>query len=221
MTVKPSDYVNLTVAQDGFHDVNFKVKKDAPLQKLMSAYADHYRLTLPLLGFHFKGSRISSGASPESKGIDEGSTILVTCKCFFRGRFAEDFKLIKGDGTEQIIVKAYANQMTAVAFKLARRTPLIKLMSAYAERLKVHPHCLRFCYNGVRIAECCTPNSIPTTNGDPRPMEEEDMEEDGTFPIDVFSCAPPCNDCKHLPWNLPNQIRTEQLTSASPTLREE
>jgi len=72
-----SDQLNLKVlGQDG-QVVQFKIKKNTPLRKLMSAYCDRCKLAQNTIRFMFDGTRIDEGDTPKSMDMEDGDTIEV------------------------------------------------------------------------------------------------------------------------------------------------
>lgn len=72
-----SDQLNLKVlGQDG-QVVQFKIKRNTPLRKLMSAYCDRSKLAQNTIRFMFDGTRIDEGETPKSMDMEDGDTIEV------------------------------------------------------------------------------------------------------------------------------------------------
>ena len=65
-----SDQLNLKVlGQDG-QVVQFKIKKNTPLRKLMSAYCDRCKLAQSTMRFMFDGTRVDETDTPKSMDME-------------------------------------------------------------------------------------------------------------------------------------------------------
>lgn len=51
-------------------------------------------------------------------------------------------------------------------FKVMMKTPLVKLMQAYAARISLHCHDLKFVYGGLRLSGGGCPESYDMESGD-------------------------------------------------------
>ena len=72
-----SEQLNLkVVGQDG-QVVQFKIKQNTPLRKLMHAYCDRARLVASTVRFTFDGCRINDGDTPKSMDMEDGDAIEV------------------------------------------------------------------------------------------------------------------------------------------------
>lgn len=78
--VKPegsSEHINLKVNGQDQSVVHFKIKKNTPLRKLMSAYCDRTGLKLGAMRFRFDGQAISEADTPLLLEMEDGDTIDV------------------------------------------------------------------------------------------------------------------------------------------------
>jgi small ubiquitin-related modifier len=73
---------------------------------------------------------------------------------------------VKAD-SDRISLRVVAQDGGEVFFKIRRSTPLGKLMKAYCERKAQNPNSIRFLFDGQRITEDQTPDSLQ--------MEENDV----------------------------------------------
>lgn len=72
-----SEHINLKVlGQDG-SVVHFKIKKNTPLRKLMTAYCDRTSVKLEQMRFRFDGQAISENETPSQLDMEDGDTIDV------------------------------------------------------------------------------------------------------------------------------------------------
>lgn len=72
-----SEQLNLKViGQDG-QVVQFKIKRNTPLRKLMNAYCDRARLVASTVRFTFDGCRINETDTPKSMDMEDGDTIEI------------------------------------------------------------------------------------------------------------------------------------------------
>ena len=74
---KDNDQLNLkVVGQDG-QVIQFKIKRNTPFRKLMSAYCDRTKIAANTVRFTFDGSRINDNDTPKSMDMEENDTIEV------------------------------------------------------------------------------------------------------------------------------------------------
>ncbi|KIM31157.1 hypothetical protein M408DRAFT_327448 [Serendipita vermifera MAFF 305830] len=69
-------------------------------------------------------------------------------------------------GNEPINIKVVTSQGDEVYFKIKRNTKLTKLRSAYATKVGKDLNSIRFLYDGNRITEEDTPDSLGMDNDD-------------------------------------------------------
>ncbi|OWF55000.1 small ubiquitin-related modifier 2-A-like [Mizuhopecten yessoensis] len=77
--VKPegAEHINLKVTGQDGSVVHFKIKKNTPLRKLMSAYCDRVGLKFATLRFRFDGNPINETDTPTGLDMEDGDTIDV------------------------------------------------------------------------------------------------------------------------------------------------
>lgn len=74
---KDTDQMNLkVVGQDG-QVIQFKIKRNTPFRKLMTAYCDRTKVVQSTVRFTFDGSRINDNDTPKTMDMDDGDTIEV------------------------------------------------------------------------------------------------------------------------------------------------
>ncbi|XP_022908938.1 small ubiquitin-related modifier 3 [Onthophagus taurus] len=82
-----SEHINLKVVGQDNAVVQFKIKRQTPLRKLMSAYCDRAGLSMQVVRFRFDGNPINETDTPHSLDMEEGDTIEVfqqqTGGCYF------------------------------------------------------------------------------------------------------------------------------------------
>ena len=85
-------HINLKVLQDG-NTVHFKIKKNTPLRKLMSAYCDRCKLAQSTMRFMFDGTRVDETDTPKSMDMEasqyyRGGKLMKSLfeEMFFTGR---------------------------------------------------------------------------------------------------------------------------------------
>ena len=72
-----SEQLNLKVVGSDGQVVQFKIKRNTPLRKLINAYCDRCRLAQNTIRFMFDGSRIDETDTPKSMDMEDGDTIEV------------------------------------------------------------------------------------------------------------------------------------------------
>lgn len=68
--------------------------------------------------------------------------------------------------SQPITVKVVDQEGGEVIFSMKRTTPFRKMMSSYSTRMGIAPNVLRFLYDGERIQETQTPESLKMENDD-------------------------------------------------------
>ena len=69
--------LNLKVLGSDGQVVQFKIKKNTPLRKLMNAYCDRCKLAPNTIRFMFDGGRIDETDTPKSLAMEDDDTIEV------------------------------------------------------------------------------------------------------------------------------------------------
>mmetsp|Transcript_9231 Transcript_9231/g.16121 ORF Transcript_9231/g.16121 Transcript_9231/m.16121 type:complete len:99 (+) Transcript_9231:128-424(+) len=75
-------------------------------------------------------------------------------------------KVEDGAASDQINIKVRDQEGNEVLFKIKRSTPLSKLTTAYAARMGVGENSYRFQFDGHRIVQGETPDSLEMEDGD-------------------------------------------------------
>ncbi|KAJ3806523.1 small ubiquitin-related modifier [Lentinula lateritia] len=73
---------------------------------------------------------------------------------------------VKTGDNAPINVKVVSSSGEEVFFKIKRVTPLRKLLGAYATKVGKEPHTIRFLYDGARINDSDTPESLEMEDND-------------------------------------------------------
>ncbi|KAK7583716.1 hypothetical protein V9T40_004679 [Parthenolecanium corni] len=74
---KEVEHINLKVLGQDNAIVQFKIKKQTPLKKLMNAYCDRVGLAMATVRFRFDGQAINETDTPSTLEMEEGDTIEV------------------------------------------------------------------------------------------------------------------------------------------------
>ncbi|XP_072024528.1 small ubiquitin-related modifier 2-A-like [Amphiura filiformis] len=77
--IKPDkdEHINLKVQSQDGSEVVFKIKRQTPLRKLMSAYADKQGLRLAAIRFMFDGTNIGEKDTPDKLEMEDDDVIEV------------------------------------------------------------------------------------------------------------------------------------------------
>nr|XP_022325235.1 small ubiquitin-related modifier 3-like [Crassostrea virginica] len=156
--IKPesSELITLKVTGQDRSVVFFKIKKNTPLRKLMSAYCDRAGLKLGVVRFRFDGNPINETDTPSGLDMENGDDIDVF----------QQHDDIKPESSELITLKVTGQDRSVVFFKIKKNTPLRKLMSAYCDRAGLKLGVVRFRFDGNPINETDTPSGLDMENGD-------------------------------------------------------
>ncbi|KAL4135236.1 hypothetical protein QTP88_006860 [Uroleucon formosanum] len=73
----PVEHINLKVLGQDNSVIQFKIRKQAPLKKLMNAYCERVGVSFGSVRFRFDGQAISQTDTPSSLEMEEGDTIEV------------------------------------------------------------------------------------------------------------------------------------------------
>ncbi|KAK2163224.1 hypothetical protein NP493_1473g00055 [Ridgeia piscesae] len=72
-----SDHINLKVTGQDGSVVHFKIKKNTPLRKLMSAYCERTGVKMGSMRFRFDGQPINETDTPSQLEMEDGDSIDV------------------------------------------------------------------------------------------------------------------------------------------------
>lgn len=72
-----SEHINLKVTGQDGSVVHFKIKKNTPLRKLMSAYCERTGVKMEAMRFRFDGQPISETDTPSQLEMEDGDSIDV------------------------------------------------------------------------------------------------------------------------------------------------
>ncbi|XP_060521144.1 small ubiquitin-related modifier 3 [Cylas formicarius] len=72
-----TEHINLKVLGQDNAVVQFKIKRQTPLRKLMTAYCERAGLSTNVVRFRFDGNPISEADTPTTLDMEEGDTIEV------------------------------------------------------------------------------------------------------------------------------------------------
>ncbi|XP_044732288.1 small ubiquitin-related modifier 2 [Chrysoperla carnea] len=72
-----SEHINLKVMGQDQAIVQFKIKKQTPLRKLMNAYCDRAGLAMSTVRFRYDGNVVNETDTPTTLEMEEGDTIEV------------------------------------------------------------------------------------------------------------------------------------------------
>lgn len=72
-----TEHINLKVTGQDGSVVHFKIKRNTPLRKLMSAYCDRAGLKVGVVRFRFDGNPINEADTPHQLDMEDGDSIDV------------------------------------------------------------------------------------------------------------------------------------------------
>lgn len=72
-----NEHINLKVTGQDGSVVHFKIKKNTPLRKLMSAYCDRTGVKMEAMRFRFDGQAINETDTPCGLDMEDGDSIDV------------------------------------------------------------------------------------------------------------------------------------------------
>ncbi|KAK6173383.1 small ubiquitin-related modifier 3 [Patella vulgata] len=72
-----NEHINLKVTGQDGSVVHFKIKKNTPLRKLMSAYCNRAGITVGAVRFRFDGNPMDDDDTPLSMDMEDGDSIDV------------------------------------------------------------------------------------------------------------------------------------------------
>ncbi|CAI6357966.1 unnamed protein product [Macrosiphum euphorbiae] len=73
----PTEHINLKVLGQDNAVVQFKIKKNTPLKKLMNAYCERTGIAFETVRFRFDGQAIAVTDTPTTLEMEEGDTLEV------------------------------------------------------------------------------------------------------------------------------------------------
>ncbi|KAL1454981.1 hypothetical protein WDU94_009108 [Cyamophila willieti] len=71
------EYISLTVISFDRNDVQFKIRKETPLVKLMNAYCRRRNIDLDSIRWRHDGDFVSKLDTPEKLGMEDGDEIEI------------------------------------------------------------------------------------------------------------------------------------------------
>lgn len=74
---KETEHINLKVTGQDGSVVHFKIKKNTPLRKLMSAYCERTGVRMENMRFRFDGNPINETDTPAALEMEDGDSIDV------------------------------------------------------------------------------------------------------------------------------------------------
>ncbi|KAG4442861.1 hypothetical protein IFR05_001657 [Cadophora sp. M221] len=167
--------LEIKIKDQNENETFFRIKKHTKLGKVFEAYCDRQSLTRNTVRFLFEGTRVQENDTPEGLDIEDGDMIQAvleqvggdgTADPVTPGAApAEDEKPQEKVGGLSIKVKDQNENETF--FKIKTHTNLGKVFDAYCERQSLARNTVRFLFEGGRIQDTDTPESLE--------MQDDDM----------------------------------------------
>lgn len=114
-----------------------------------------------------------------------------------------------GAAGEQLNIKVKAQDGTEIFFKIKKSTQLKKLMDAYCQRQGLSNNQCRFIFDGERIKEDDTPDTLEMENGDEIDVM---VEQTGGSKWESFDI----NTCNQLIMSLFSEVSSREFLSTDP-----
>ncbi|PIC13693.1 hypothetical protein B9Z55_027559 [Caenorhabditis nigoni] len=157
-----AEYIKIkVVGQDG-NEAHFRVKLGTSMAKLRKSYAVRTGVSAESLRFLFDGRRIEDQDTPESLEMKDGDyqhTIMADNN-------GAAFATSGGDIAKYMKVIVIGQDGNEIHFRAKLGTSMGKLKKAYADRTKVSAESLRFLFDGSRIEDEDTLESLEMEDGD-------------------------------------------------------
>lgn len=163
----------------------FKIKKHTKFGKVFDAYCDRQSLARNTVRFLFEGTRVQDTDTPESLDLEDGDMIQAM------------LEQVGGDGTDAstpgaagaptaedekpqkagaINIKVKDQNEGETFFRIKGHTKLGKVFDAYCDRQSLARNTVRFLFEGSRIQDTDTPESLEMQDGD---MVQAMLEQTG------------------------------------------
>jgi hypothetical protein len=168
--------LEIKIKDQNENETFFRIKKHTKLGKVFEAYCNRQSLTRNTVRFLFEGTRVQENDTPEGLDIEDGDMIQAvleqvggegTAEPVAPGAAAaaaEDEKPQEKVGAISIKVKDQNENETF--FKIKNHTKLGKVFDAYCERQSLARNTVRFLFEGARIQDTDTPETLEMQDGD-------------------------------------------------------
>jgi len=147
----------------------FKIKNHTKFGKVFDAYCDRQSLARNTVRFLFEGTRVQDTDTPESLDLEDGDMIQAM------------LEQVGGDGSDAgapaaedekpekagvINIKVKDQNEGEAFFKIKGHTKLGKVFDVYCDRQSLARNAVRFLFEGARIQDTDTPDSLEMQDGD-------------------------------------------------------
>lgn len=162
-----SEQLEVKVVDANQQEVIFKIKTRTKFGKVFELYCARQEIDRRAVRFLLDGHRIQENDTPESLEMENGDMIqCVLEQLGGEGTPAVDEPKPEEEAPTQLNVKVCDQGGQELFFKIKIHTQLKKVMNAYCERQAVARGLVRFLFEGERIQDNDTPESLSMEDGD-------------------------------------------------------
>jgi hypothetical protein len=168
---KPEDggrqkLLNIKVKDQQENEVFFKIKATTRLGKVFDSYCERQEVDRRSVRFLLDGVRIQDNDTPETLDIEDGDIIQCVLEQTGGEGTPEDGSKPEDQLPTHLNLGVKDQDGNDLCFKVKKLTPLKKVMDAYCQRQGKTRELVRFLFEGTRVQDNDTPDSLQLEDGD-------------------------------------------------------
>jgi len=166
-----SDHITIGLTTgNGDGEMTFKVKRSIKMKRIMDQYAERSGRSRPALRFLFEGTRIQDQDTPEDLEMEDGDSIDVHQEQIGgTGRKPSSFVVLDeaaAPPVNHMMIGLQVDDKVKMFFKLKPATRMKRVKNEYAKSSGRDIDELVFIFDGSRVRDIDTPESMSMEDGD-------------------------------------------------------
>ncbi|KAL5330738.1 hypothetical protein ACEPPN_000259 [Leptodophora sp. 'Broadleaf-Isolate-01'] len=166
--------LEIKIKDQNENETFFRIKKHTKLGKVFEAYCERQSLTRNTVRFFFEGTRVQENDTPEGLDIEDGDMIQAVLEQVGGEGTAEPSTPVAAPAEDEkpqekagsLSIKVKDQNENETFFKIKSHTKLGKVFDAYCERQSLARNTVRFLFEGGRIQDTDTPESLEMQDSD-------------------------------------------------------
>jgi hypothetical protein len=187
--------LSINIKDQQENEVFFKIKTTTRLGKVFDSYCERQEVGRRSVRFLLDGDRIQDTDTPESLEIEDGDMIQCVLEQTGGEGTPEGDPKPEDQAPTHLNVNVKDQDGNDLYFKIKKHTPLKKVMDAYCERQGKARGLVRFLFEGTRVQDNDTPDSLELEDGD---MIQVFLEQQGGEDSQAGDDAGPDPVLKHI-----------------------